>query len=150
MEAWRAAVHGVTKSQTQVIDWTTANKQPRGLSSRQSDSVKVLKVLVTQSCMTFSNRMDYSPPGSSVYGILQATILEWGAISFSRGSSQHRDRTQVSCIIGRYVTIWAKWFKALLKPGSSVTWEWFSCKEQEMQYHLTLKGMSWLLSTGLI
>ena len=103
-----------------------------GLSSRQSDSVKVLKVLVTQSCMTLSNRMDCGPPGSSVHGILQATILEWGAISFSRGSSQHRDRTQVSCIIGRSVAIWAKWFKALLKPGSSVTWKWFSCKEQEM------------------
>ena len=140
----------VTKSQTQVIDWTTARKQPCGLSSRQSDSVKVLKVLVPQSRMTLSSRRDCSPPGSSVHGILQATILEWGAISFSRGSSQHRDRTQVSCIIDRFVTIWAKWSKALLKPGSSVTWEWFSCEEQEIYSHLTFKGMSWLLLTGLI
>ena len=42
--------------------------------------------------------MDYSPPGSSVHGILQATVLEWVAILFSRESSQPRDQTQVSCI----------------------------------------------------
>ena len=45
--------------------------------------------------------MDSSPPGSSVYGILQARILEWVAMPFSRGSSQPRDWTQVSCIAGR-------------------------------------------------
>ena len=42
--------------------------------------------------------MDYSPPGSSVHVILQARILEWVAISYSRTSSQARDQTQVSCI----------------------------------------------------
>ena len=51
--------------------------------------------------------MDCSPPGSSVHGILQARILEWVAISFSRGSSQPRDRTQISCIAGRLYTVWA-------------------------------------------
>ena len=45
--------------------------------------------------------MDYSLPGSSVHGIFQARILEWVAISFSRGSSPPSDRTQVSCIVGR-------------------------------------------------
>ena len=45
--------------------------------------------------------VDCSPPGSSVHGILQARILEWAAISFSRGSSRPRDRTQVSRIGGR-------------------------------------------------
>ena len=44
---------------------------------------------------------------SSVHGILQARILEWVAISSSRGSSQPRDQTQVSCIAGRFFTIWA-------------------------------------------
>ena len=44
-------------------------------------------VLVTQSCLTLCNLMDCSPPGSSVHGILQARILEWLAIPFSRGSS---------------------------------------------------------------
>ena len=51
--------------------------------------------------------MDYSLPASSVYGILQARILEWVAIPFSRGSSQPRDRTQISCIAGRFFTILA-------------------------------------------
>ena len=51
--------------------------------------------------------MDYSPPGSSVHGISQARILEWVTMSSSRGSSWSRGRTQVSCITGRYFTIWA-------------------------------------------
>ena len=50
--------------------------------------------------------MDCSLPCSSVRGILQARILEWVAISFSRRSSQPRDRTRVSCIAGRRFTIW--------------------------------------------
>ena len=48
-----------------------------------------------------------SPPGSSVHEIFQARILEWVAISFSRGSSQPRDRTQVSCTAGKFFTDWA-------------------------------------------
>ena len=51
--------------------------------------------------------MECSPPGSSVHGILQAKMLEWVAILFSRGSSQPRDWTWVSCIAGRFFTIWA-------------------------------------------
>ena len=64
-----------------------------------------LWVLVAQSCLTLCNPMDWSPPGSSVHGILQARILEWVAIPFSRGSSWSRDWTQVSCIAGRFFTI---------------------------------------------
>ena len=64
-------------------------------------------VLVAQLCPTLCDPMDCSPPGSSVHGILQARILEWVAISFSRGSSWLRDWTQVSCIAGRFFTIWA-------------------------------------------
>ena len=60
---------------------------------------------VSQSCLTLCNPMDCSPPGSSVHGIFQARILEWVAISFSRGSSQPRDQTQVSHIAGRCFTI---------------------------------------------
>ena len=56
---------------------------------------------VAQSCPTLWDPVDYSPPGSSVHGILQARRLEWVAISFFRGSSQPRDRTRVSCIAGR-------------------------------------------------
>ena len=62
---------------------------------------------VTQSCLTLCNPVDCSPPGSSVHGILQAIILEWVTISFSRGSSQPRDRTRVSCITGRDFILWA-------------------------------------------
>ena len=46
---------------------------------------------VTQSCPTLCDPMDCNLPGSSVRGIFQARVLEWGAISFSRGSSQPRD-----------------------------------------------------------
>ena len=54
--------------------------------------------LATQSRLTPCNPMDCSPPGSSVHGILQARILEWVAIPSSRGSSQPRNRTGISCI----------------------------------------------------
>ena len=54
-----------------------------------------------QSCPTLCDPMDCSIPGSSVHGIFQARVLEWVAISFSRGSSRPRDRTRVSCIAGR-------------------------------------------------
>jgi len=53
-------------------------------------------VLVSQSWTTLCDPVDCSPPGSSIHGILQAGILGWVAIPFSRGSSQIRDRTQVS------------------------------------------------------
>ena len=52
-----------------------------------------VKALVTQSCLTLCDPMDYNLPGSSVHGISQGRILEWVAISFSRGSSQPGDRT---------------------------------------------------------
>ena len=51
--------------------------------------------------------MDCSPPRSSVCGTLQVRILEWVAVPFSRGSSQPRDKIQVSCIGGRFFSVWA-------------------------------------------
>ena len=62
---------------------------------------------VAQSCLTLCNPTNCSLPGSSVRGIFQARVLEWVAISFSRGSSQPRDQTQVSLIVGRCFTVWA-------------------------------------------
>ena len=56
---------------------------------------------IAQLCPTLCNPVDCSPPGSSIHGILQARILEWVAISFSKGSFWPRDRTQVSRIAGR-------------------------------------------------
>ena len=71
-------------------------------------SLKV-KVLVAQSRPTLCIPMDCSLPGCSVYGILHARILEWVTKPFSRGSFQPRYRTQVSCISGRFFTIWTTW-----------------------------------------
>ena len=76
------------------------------------------KVKVTQSCPTLCDAMDYT-----VYGILQARTLEWFAFPFSRGFSQPRDRTGVSCIAGRSFTNWAireapQWGKLRLKNGN--------------------------------
>ena len=62
---------------------------------------------VTQSCSTLCDPMDWSLPSSSVHGILQAIILEWVAISFSRGSSWPRYQTRVSHIGGRRFNLWA-------------------------------------------
>ena len=60
-----------------------------------------------QSCPTLCDPMNCSLPGSSVHGILQAGILKWVAISFSRRSSWPSDRTYLFCIAGRFLTIWA-------------------------------------------
>ena len=62
---------------------------------------------VTHLRLTLCHPMGCSPPGSFIQGILQARVLEWVVISFSRGSSQPRDRTRVSRIVGRHFTIWA-------------------------------------------
>ena len=60
---------------------------------------------VAQSCLTLCDPMDCTPPGTSVHEIFQARIPEWAAISFSRGSSRPRDRTQASYIAGRFFTV---------------------------------------------
>ena len=75
--------------------------------------------IFAQSCLTLYDPMDCSPSGSSVHGILQERILEWVAIPFSSGSSWLRDRTWVSCIAGRFFTVWATIFE--LKQSR----EWF-------------------------
>ena len=64
-------------------------------------------MLVAQPYPALSDPKDCSPPGSSAHGILQAKILEWVAIPFSKGSSQTRDQTQISWIAGRFLTVWA-------------------------------------------
>ena len=74
------------------------------LSEKESVSVAcnqcalMWEVSVTQLCSTLSDPTDYSPPGSSVHGILQARILEWVAMPFCRGSSEPRDQTWVSSV----------------------------------------------------
>ena len=85
--------------------WTVAH--PASLSMELKYAAASAKSL--QSCLTLFDPMDHNLRGSSVHGILQATVLGWVAIPFSRGSSQHRDRTQVFSIAGRFFTIWATW-----------------------------------------
>ena len=67
---------------------------------------KKVKVFIAQLCPIFCDPWDCSLPDSSVQGILQARILEWVVIPFSRGSYRPRDQTQVSYIAHRFITIW--------------------------------------------
>ena len=76
------------------------------ISSSGRQEIEVTNI-VPQLCPTLCDPMDCSLPGSSVHGIFQAIVLEWIAISFSSGTSQPRDGTQVSCIVDRCFTIWA-------------------------------------------
>ena len=106
------------------------------LTNKMQQKCATPKVLVSQSCLTLYDPMDYSPSGFSVHGLSQARILEWVAISFSRGSSWPRDWTCVSWIAGRFLTIWATreatpkavcqfqgWILQALQPPSSHTSE---------------------------
>ena len=81
-----------------------------------SEILKILRVFyisevrwgkVAQSCPTLCDPVDCNLLGFSIHGILQSRILEWIAISFSRGSSRPRDWTRVSCIGGRRFNLWA-------------------------------------------
>jgi len=75
---------------------------------------------VARLCPTLCDPMDYSPPGSTVHGILQARILEYIAISFSRGSSRPRNRTQVSRIAGRLFNLWGTRVKKVMTNLDSI------------------------------
>ena len=77
-----------------------------GQKSKKNIYMKV-KVLAAHFYDTLCQPMDCSLPGSSVQGIFQTRIMEWVAVPFSRVCSQPRDWTQVSCIVGRFFTIWA-------------------------------------------
>ena len=78
------------------------------------------KMKVAQSCLIFCNSMDCRPSGSFVHVILQARMLEWVASPFSKGSSQPRDGTHISCIADRFFTI-CKWGKPpYVTIGSSI------------------------------
>ena len=76
-------------------------------SPRCTWCIHISKSEVTQPCANLCNPMDCSLPGSYVHGIFQASVLEWVAISFSRGFSQPRDRTWVSCTASRFFNEWA-------------------------------------------
>ena len=100
----KGATGGHIINQLKLNPWET---QGNGTKHRaQNHPTLGLRVYVCV-CSVTSNSCDPRDshlPGSSVHGILQAIILEWVAISFSRGSSQPRNQTQASCIIGRLFT----------------------------------------------
>ena len=75
---------------------------------------------VAQLCPTLCNPMGCSPAGSSVHRIFQARVLQWVAISFSRGSFRRSDWTSVSCIVGRHLTIWATRKVSQVKVASPI------------------------------
>ena len=77
---------------------------------------------VAQSCLTLCHPIDCSLPGSSLHGILQARILEWVAISFSRRSSLPRDLTRVSHIVSRHFTVWATREVYILLRLLNISW----------------------------
>ena len=63
-------------------------------SGKKSENIYIHMCVHAQSCPTLCDPMNCSPPGSSIHGISKASILDWVAISFSRGSSQPRDPTE--------------------------------------------------------
>ena len=90
--------------------------------------------------MSYSLRpVDCSPPSSSVHGILHARILEWVAISFSRGSSRPRDRTQVSHIAGRHFNLCAT--REALKYKNTVSQKTFY-RDTELQIQVLISKIS--------
>ena len=103
-----------------------------------------VKVLVAQSCPALCNPMGCSPPGSSVPRILQAGILEWVAIPFSRGSSWPRDQTQVSHITGRFFTVWATWEDLIGTSVMEKIWRLFKKLYLEMPYELVIPLQSYI------
>ena len=96
---------------------------------------------VAQSCPTLCDPMDCSLSGSSIHGIFQARVLEWIAISFSRGYSPPRNRTLVSLIAGRCFTIWATREAQLLSLHKSL------CEVTQRIYLLSSQP-SWRMSVA--
>ena len=82
-----------------IIVWSPWGSRDKKI---QKNLCPEVKVKVTQSCLTLCDPSDYK-----VHGTVQARILEWVAFPFSRGSSQPRNRTRISCIAGRFFTNWA-------------------------------------------
>ena len=99
------------------VGWRTLETRSSGHRSKVFRPVaKGYVCLVAQSCPTLCNPWTAAHQASLSMGILQAKILEWIAMPSSRRSSQPRDRSQVSCIVGGFFTIWAT-REALRKGG---------------------------------
>ena len=105
-----------------------------GLENSEHYFASVWSCKVAQSCLTLCDPMNCSLPGFSIHEIFQASVLEWVAISLSRGSYHTRDRAHASCIVGRYFTLWAsreasvwdEWSCAIVQAffGIAFLWDW--------------------------
>ena len=130
--AWWAAVYGVAKSRTRLSNFTFTFHF-HALEKKMATHSSVLAWRIPRtgepgglpSMGSYRVRHDWSDlaaaaaAGSSVCGILQARVLEWVAMPFSRGSSRPRDQTLVSHITGRFFTVWAAREVVVLR-----VWNW--------------------------
>ena len=172
---WTEEPGGLQSMGSQRVGHNWATSLTHSLTSRQPASIptswEILrqsgeeKVKVAQSCPTLCDPMDYT-----VHGVLQARIL-WGAFPFSRGSSQPRDRTHVSRIVGGFFTSWATreaprderqlefgWSASLTSPSPHVVPEpqlsellkcwWDSCPPAVSSSLLLGSPYQWLLDKG--
>ena len=101
----KAVVHIYTMEYYSAIEKNTFESVLRRWMKLESIIQSESESEVAQSCPTLCNPMDCSLPDSSAHGILQARVLEWVAVSFSRRSSQPRDQTWAFRIAGRHFTV---------------------------------------------
>ena len=108
----------------------------------KASKIKGCVALVTLSCPIPCDPMHCTPLGSSVHGILQARILEWVAMPFSRGSSSPRDQTWVSCMAGSFFTDWATREAPIVAQIKTLTWngKWF---QLFYYFYLNIRNLWW-------
>ena len=106
-------LHSICQQIWKTQQWSQDSKRCFHSNPKESESE------VAQLCPTLCDPMDCSLPSSSVHEIFQVTILEWTAISFSRGSSQPRDRTRVSRIVGRCFYLLSHQGSTIAKKGNA-------------------------------
>ena len=125
------------KKKKKIICHKKENKTKQQQQQKGNSPLFVLsmKVKVIQSCLTLCDPMDCGLPGSPVHGIYQARILEWVAFPFSRGSSQPKDQTHISCIAGGFFTIWAT------KTPGTVSRDPLTVALQVYRWRLMLSGI---------
>ena len=106
----RCVLEGLRQALAKTLNYVkleSIEQEEKEVPGKFLDSLRESESEVAQLVPTLCNSTNWDLPGSSVYRIFQARVQEWIAISFSRVSSQPRDWTQVSRIVGRCFTIWA-------------------------------------------
>ena len=118
------------------VAWLVSSTRKRwDLNLRLSEKSSL--IVHAQSCATLCDPIDWSLRGSSVHRISQTGILEWAAISSSRGSSQPRDQTHVSCAGKWILYCWATWGAELIWYLDSIFWNKNNTVEAGLNHHRT-------------